>query len=59
MVAHGKFLSASENVDKSSADSNFSIANLFVYETPGGHVVYAFSLRKRNQIKKKKNATRK
>jgi hypothetical protein len=44
MVAHRKFLSASENVGKSSADSNFLIANLFVYETPGGHVFYAFSL---------------
>jgi hypothetical protein len=40
MVAHRKFLSLSENVGKSSADSNFSITNLFVCETPGDHVFY-------------------
>jgi hypothetical protein len=41
---HRKFLSASENVGKSSVDSNFSIVNLFVYETPGGNGVNEFSL---------------
>jgi hypothetical protein len=44
MVAHRKFLSVSENVGKSSADSNFLIANLFVCDTPGGHICYAFSV---------------
>jgi hypothetical protein len=43
MVAHWKFLSTSKNVGKSSRDYNFSsIANLFVYGTPGSHVFMHF-----------------
>jgi hypothetical protein len=37
MVSHRKLLSATENVGKTSADYNFSITNLFVYETPAGY----------------------
>jgi hypothetical protein len=58
MVAHRKLLSESENVGISSANSNFSIANLFVYETPGGHVFLCIFCMK-TQTNKKMNAIRK
>jgi hypothetical protein len=51
MFVHRKFLSASENAGKSSADSNFSIANLFINETQGIYVLLSFSILKHNKIK--------
>jgi hypothetical protein len=51
--AHRKFLSASGNVGKSSAYSNFSIVYLFVFETPGSQVFFMHFLYE-NAIKLKK-----